>query len=149
MFSHTNGVWVTELFCYLIRVCLLPFRSWSAPRARLVWLIPRGNDLRKPASHRRPQLRIAAKAPNSQMTGGYGEIPIPTRSHVFTNLLTRALSFLHQIRARLRISQAGLIHRCFGSAQYKTRREQIPRYLFQRAFVSSIARATVLLLRMG
>jgi hypothetical protein len=93
-----------------------------------------------------PQLRIAAKAPNSQRTGGYGEIPILTRSHVFTNLLTQALSFLHQIRARLRISQAGLIHRCFGSAQHKTRREQIPRSLFQRAFVSSIARATVLLL---
>ena len=93
-----------------------------------------------------PQLRIAAKAPNSQRTGGYGEIPIPTRSHVFTNLLTQALSLLHQIRARLRISQAGLIHRCFGSAQHKTRREQIPRSLFQRAFVSSIARATVLLL---
>jgi hypothetical protein len=54
MFSRTNGVWVTELFCYLIRVCLLPFRSWSAPRARLVWLIARGNDLRKPASHRKP-----------------------------------------------------------------------------------------------
>jgi hypothetical protein len=36
MFSRTNGVWVTELFGYLIRVFLLPFRGWSAPRARLV-----------------------------------------------------------------------------------------------------------------
>ena len=54
MFSRTNGVWDTQLFRYLIRVFLLPFRSWSAPRARLVWLIARGNDLRKPASHRKP-----------------------------------------------------------------------------------------------
>ena len=46
----------TELCCHLIRVFLCPFRKCTASRARLVWLIARGNGLHKPhaiASHSR------------------------------------------------------------------------------------------------
>ena len=52
--SCTDGFGQRNTCCYLIGVFLWSFRSWSAPRAKLVWLKARGNDLRKPASHRKP-----------------------------------------------------------------------------------------------
>jgi hypothetical protein len=44
----------TELCCHSIRVLLCSFRKCTASRARLVWLIARGNGLHKPARNRKP-----------------------------------------------------------------------------------------------